>query len=137
MELALATASRFNASPDTAAFNKFFEQATVSMTHLMMPPARTTIVDELSAARHSCAPCGLWWWLQLSRHQRFNHAHELDRMRPRRCHQRWLAESLPCITEIAEEVLTQLVAGALRPAFRIAGLARPPPRSGRNILISL
>jgi hypothetical protein len=47
MELALATASRFNASPDTAAFNKFFEQATVSMTHLMMPPARTTIVDEL------------------------------------------------------------------------------------------
>ena len=41
--------------------------------------------------------------LELSRYQRCNHAHELDRMRPRRCHQRWLAESLPCITEIAEK----------------------------------
>ena len=30
--------------------------------------------------------------LELSRYQRCNHAHELDRMRPRRCHQRWLAE---------------------------------------------
>ena len=29
--------------------------------------------------------------LELSRYQRCNHAHELDGMRPRRCHQRWLA----------------------------------------------
>ena len=35
--------------------------------------------------------------LELSRYQRCNHAHELDGMRPRRCHQRWLAESLPCL----------------------------------------
>jgi hypothetical protein len=48
--------------------------------------------------------------LELPRYQRRNHAHELDGMRPRRGHQRWLAESLPCITEIAEEVLGQLVA---------------------------
>jgi hypothetical protein len=31
-------------------------------------------------------------------------------MRPRRCHQRWFAESLPCITEIPKKLLTQLVA---------------------------
>jgi hypothetical protein len=45
--------------------------------------------------------------LELSRHQRSNHAHELDGMRPRRCHRRWLAESLPCITEIPKKLLTQ------------------------------
>ena len=48
--------------------------------------------------------------LELSRYQRCNHAHELDGMRPRRCHQRWLAEGLPCITEIAKKLLTELVA---------------------------
>ena len=37
------------------------------------------------------------------------HAHELDGMRPRRCHQRWLAESLPCIAE----GLTAATAGVL------------------------
>ena len=30
--------------------------------------------------------------------------------RPRRCHQRWLAESLPCIAEIPKKLLTQFVA---------------------------
>jgi hypothetical protein len=48
--------------------------------------------------------------LELSRYQRCNQAHEFDGMRPRRGHQRRLAESLPYITEIAEEVFTQFVA---------------------------
>jgi hypothetical protein len=39
-----------------------------------------------------------------------DHAHELDGMRPRRCHQRWLAESFPCIIEIPKKLLTLLVA---------------------------
>jgi len=58
--------------------------------------------------RHTLRNCG--GGLELSRDQRCNHAHELDRMRPRRCHQRWLAEGLPCITEIAKKLLTELVA---------------------------
>ena len=51
--------------------------------------------------RHTLRNCG--GGLELSRYQRCNHAHELDGMRPRRCHQRWLAESLPCITEIPKK----------------------------------
>ena len=43
-------------------------------------------------------------------HELGNHAHELEGMRPRRCHQRWLAKSFPYITEIPKKLLTQLVA---------------------------
>ena len=48
--------------------------------------------------------------LELSRYQRCNHAHELDGMRPRRCHQRGLTVGFPCLAQIAEEILGQLVA---------------------------
>src|SRR4030095_6050217 len=61
--------------------------------------------------------------LGLLRHQRCNHAHELDRIKHGHCLERWLAESLPYITEILKKLLAQLVARALRPALRIAGFA--------------
>src|SRR5262245_37654204 len=48
--------------------------------------------------------------LGLLRYQRCSHAHELDRIKHGHCLERRLAESLPRITEIAEEVLGQLVA---------------------------
>ena len=48
--------------------------------------------------------------LYILRDELGNYAHEIDGMRPRRCHQRWLAESLPRITEITEEVLGQFTA---------------------------
>jgi hypothetical protein len=48
--------------------------------------------------------------LGLSRHQRCNKAHELDRIKHGHCLERRLAESLPRITEIPKKLLTQLVA---------------------------
>jgi hypothetical protein len=42
--------------------------------------------------------------LELSRYQRCNHPHELEGMRPRRSHQRRLAQRRPRIAKIAEEV---------------------------------
>ena len=68
-----------------------------------IPPSDKGLELRVTHALH--VDCG--GGFELSRHQRCDHAHELDGMRPRRGHQRWLAESLPCITEIAEEVLTQ------------------------------
>ena len=48
--------------------------------------------------------------LGLSRYQRSNQAHELDRIKHGHCLERRLAESLPRITEIPKKLLTQLVA---------------------------
>jgi len=42
----------------------------------------------------------------------------------RRCHQRRLAESLPRIAEITEEILGKFVASSRRAPFGIAGLAK-------------
>src|SRR6516165_12495553 len=43
------------------------------------------------ALRANVGHCDLY----ILRHELGNYAHELDGMRPRRCHQRWLAESSP------------------------------------------
>src|SRR5262249_54956805 len=64
--------------------------------------------------------------LELSRHQRRNQAHELDRIKHGHCLERRLAESLPRLAQIAEEVLRKFIARARRPTTRVSGLARFP-----------
>src|SRR3974390_478284 len=74
------------------------------------------------ALRANVGHCDLY----ILRHELGNYAHELDGMRPRHCHQRWLAKGRPRITEIAEEVFGKFIACSRRPALWIAGLARLP-----------
>jgi len=56
--------------------------------------------------------------LHFLRHQTGDHAHELKRMQERRGGERGLAERLPRIAQIAEEILGQFVARARRPTTR-------------------
>src|SRR6516225_787078 len=99
------------------AANIFFER----MSLKSLAPADSKFPTKLSREdTRNVGHCDLY----ILRYELGNHAHEIGRVCPRRCHQRWLAESLPCITEIAEEILGQFVARASRPALRIAGLAR-------------
>ena len=72
------------------------------------------------ALRANVGRCDLY----ILRHELGNHAHELEGMRQGRRHQRWLAESLPRIAEITEEILGKFVASSRRAPFGIAGLAK-------------